>query len=247
MPSARIGTSGWVYPHWRERFYPIELPASKWLRFYAQHFDTVEINNSFYRLPKRETFERWSEETPDKFAFAAKGSKFITHMKKLRDVNDALKRFFAAAEGLGEKLAVVLWQLPPNLKSDEERLSNFLKILPSNCLYAVEFRNPSWWQGGKVWRILERFKVAHCIPIIPSIPKELANFVTAPFTYLRFHGWDGLYAGFFPDEELDWWAEKIQTWQKQGLTVFAYFNNDAEAYAVQNALTLRKLLDKWQF
>lgn len=242
MPSVRIGTSGWVYQHWRGRFYPAELPASRWLSFYAQHFDTVEVNNSFYRLPKRETFERWRLETPDSFVFAVKGSRFITHMKKLRDVDDAIKRFFASVEGLGEKLAVVLWQLPPNLKADVDRLDRFLRNLPNLCLYAVEFRNSSWWQEQKVWQVLERHQVAHCVPILPTIPKELANFVTAPFVYLRFHGWNGLYSGCFPDEELEWWVEKIVGWQKQGLSVFAYFNNDVNAFAVQNAMRLRELV-----
>ncbi len=239
MSSVRIGTSGWVYQHWRKRFYPPDLPADKWLSFYAQNFDTVEVNNSFYRLPKRQTFERWRRETPDGFVFAVKGSRFITHMKKLRDIGDALKRFFAAVKGLGDKLAVVLWQLPPNLKSDPERLSSFLRTLPSSLSYAVELRHFSWWQDENVWRVLRQFKVAHCVPIVPTIPKELANFVTAPFVYLRFHGWDGLYAGCFPDEELEWWAEKIRQWQKQGLKVFAYFNNDVNAYAVQNAMALK--------
>ncbi len=237
-----VGTSGWVYQHWRGRFYPPDLPASRWLSFYTHHFDTVEVNNSFYRLPKRETFERWRAETPEGFVFAVKGSRFVTHMKKLRNVSDAIERFFASVEGLDGKLAVVLWQLPPNLKADAERLANFLQLLPDRCLYAVEFRHSSWWQDNNVWRVLERFKVAHCIPILPTIPKELADFVTAPFVYLRFHGWNGLYSGCFPDEELEWWAEKIRMWRKQGLTVFAYFNNDVNAYAVQNAMTLKKLV-----
>ncbi|MCX7968561.1 MAG: DUF72 domain-containing protein [Armatimonadetes bacterium] len=237
-----VGTSGWVYQHWRGKFYPPDLPSSHWLSFYARNFDTVEVNNSFYRLPKRETFERWRIETPEGFVFAVKGSRFITHMKKLRDVGEAVRRFFSSVEGLGEKLAVILWQLPPNLKADIDRLDKFLRDLPNICVYAVEFRNASWWQEKKVWRVLENHRVAHCVPILPTIPKELADFVTAPFIYLRFHGWDGLYSGCFPDEELEWWAEKIRTWRKQGLTVFAYFNNDINAYAVQNAMSLKKLV-----
>ncbi len=242
MALVRVGTSGWVYQHWRGRFYPPDLPSSQWLNFYARHFDTVEVNNSFYRLPKRETFERWRKETPEGFVFAVKGSRFVTHMKKLRDVGDALKRFFASVEGLGEKLAVVLWQLPPNLKADADRLDDFLRNLPTHCAHAVEFRNPSWWQERKVWQILERRQVAHCVPILPTIPKEIADFVTAPFVYLRFHGWNGLYSGCFPDEELEWWGEKIRAWRARGLKVFAYFNNDVNAYAVQNATTLKRLV-----
>lgn len=242
MSQIWVGTSGWVYQHWRGRFYPPEIPPSKWLSSYVQHFDTVEVNNSFYRLPKRETFERWRGDTPEGFVFAVKGSRFVTHMKKLRDVGDALKRFFASVEGLGEKLAIVLWQLPPNLKADPDRLDNFFRNLPKHCAYAIEFRNASWWQERAVWQVLERHQVAHCIPILPGVPKEISDKVTAPIVYLRFHGWEGIYSGCFPDEELKWWAEKIRFWQKQGLTVFAYFNNDVNAYAVQNALTLKKLL-----
>ncbi len=237
-----IGTSGWVYPHWRSRFYPSGLPTSQWLSFYAQHFDTVEVNNSFYRLPKRRTFEQWAAETPPDFVFAVKGSRFITHMKKLRDVREALERFFAAVEGLGGKLRVVLWQLPPNLKADPNRLDSFLRQLPRHCLHAVEFRHASWWQDARVWQVLEQHSVAHCVPILPHLPKELANTVTAPFVYLRFHGWDGLYAGCFPDEELAWWAERIRLWRNQGFPVFAYFNNDINAFAVQNARCLKELV-----
>ena len=238
----KVGTSGWVYPHWRERFYPPSLPTKQWLTFYAQHFDTVEVNNSFYRLPKRETFEQWRKETPDNFLFAVKGSRFITHMKKLKGVEEALDRFFSAADGLGEKLAIVLWQLPPNLKADAERLDAFFRLLPRHCAHAVEFRHPSWWQDERILKVLERHEIAHCAPIAPPFPKEIARIVTAPIVYLRFHGWNGLYGGFFPDDELAWWAEQIANWQKQGLTVFAYFNNDVNAYAVVNAETLKMLV-----
>jgi uncharacterized protein YecE (DUF72 family) len=238
----RIGTSGWVYPHWRERFYPSSLPTRQWLPFYAQHFDTVEVNNSFYRLPKRETFEQWRKETPDNFMFAVKGSRFITHMKKLKDVSEALDRFFGAVDGLGEKLAIVLWQLPPNLRADAERLDAFFRLLPRHCAHAVEFRHLSWWQDETIWKVMERHEIAHCVPIAPPFPKELARIITAPSVYLRFHGWDGLYAGFFPDDELAWWAEQIVNWQKQGLTIFACFNNDVNAYAVVNAKTLKAMV-----
>ncbi len=237
-----VGTSGWVYPHWRGRFYPSDLPSRQWLPFYARHFDTVEVNNSFYRLPKRATFEGWAATTPPNFVFAVKGSRFITHMKKLRDAQEALTRFFQAVEGLGEKLKVVLWQLPPHLKADAERLAEFLHQLPRHCLYAVEFRHASWWEDKRVWQVLERYGTAHCVPILPTVPKELADKVTASFVYLRFHGWDGLYEGCFPDEELAWWAERICRWHQQGFTVFAYFNNDVNAYAVRNAQRLKEFV-----
>lgn len=242
--TAHIGTSGWVYPHWRGRFYPTDLRPSEWLPFYAHHFDTVEVNNSFYRLPSRKTFIQWASQTPKGFSFTVKGSRFITHMKKLRGVEEALPRFFAAAEGLGEKLALVLWQLPPSLKADADRLREFLRRLPSFCPHAVEFRHASWWQDEGSLKVLERYGVAHCVPIAPQFPKGLADIVTAPLVYLRFHGWDDFYSGFFPDEELQWWADRIQTWLRQGLTVFAYFNNDIDAFAVQNAKKLRGLVGR---
>lgn len=240
----RIGTSGWVYQHWRERFYPRESSTANWLPFYASHFDTVEVNNSFYRLPSRETFAQWASQTPEGFAFSVKGHRFITHMKKMKGVEEPLKRFFAATDGLADKLTIVLWQLPPNLKADAKRLDAFLSSLPHHCAHAVEFRHPSWWQDKAALKVLERHGVAHCVPIVPPLPKELANIVTAPIVYLRFHGWDGLYAGCFPDDELSWWAERIKEWRRQGLTVFAYFNNDVNAYAVQNAQTLKRLMQR---
>lgn len=238
----RVGTSGWVYPHWRGRFYPHDLKPESWLTFYASHFDTVEVNNSFYRLPKREIFERWLSQTPEGFLFSVKGSRFITHMKKLVGVDDSLKRFFDAVDGLGEKLRVVLWQLPPNLKADAERLNAFLRKLPKHCSHSFEFRHPSWWQDKEVWKTLERNNISFCIPIAPPFPKDLANLVTSTEVYLRFHGWNGIYEGFFPNEELAWWAERVKEWQMQGLTVFAYFNNDINAFAVQNAQMLKQLL-----
>lgn len=239
--TVHIGTSGWVYPHWRRRFYPRNLKTTEWLPFYARHFDTVEVNNSFYRLPSHKTFAHWAEQTPDGFAFAVKGSRFITHMKKLRGVEESLQRFFAAVEGLGEKLGVVLWQLSPHLKADAERLTAFLQSLPRHIVYAFEFRHPSWWNDTASLKALECGDAAFCVPIAPSFPKELADIVTAPMVYLRFHGWDNTYAGCFPDEELTWWAKRIQAWQRAGLTVLAYFNNDANAYAVHNAQTLKRL------
>ena len=145
-------------------------------------------------------------------------------------------------DGLGEKLAIVLWQLPPNLKSDAERLDAFLRMLPRHCAHAIEFRHPSWWQEETIRKVMERHEIAHCVPIAPPFPKELARIVTAPLVYLRFHGWNGLYAGFFPDDELAWWAEQIANWQKQGLTIFTYFNNDVSAYAVINAKTLKAMV-----
>lgn len=141
-----------------------------------------------------------------------------------------------------EKLAIVLWQLPPNLKADAERLDAFFCQLPRPPLHAIEFRHPSWWQDKGILKVLERHQIAHCIPIAPSFPKELSNIVTAPLVYLRFHGWDGIYTGCFPDDELAWWSERIVEWRRQGLTIFAYFNNDVNAYAVINAQTLRKMV-----
>lgn len=240
MAGLFIGTSGWVYAHWRGRFYPPDMPQSKWLTFYSQHFNTVEVNNSFYRLPSRGVFERWLEQTPEGFSFSVKGNRFITHMRKLNSVEEPLYRFFEAVGGLGDKAKVILWQLPPMLKADVERLHSFLKQLPRGFKYAFEFRHHSWWANKACVRVLEKYGCAFCIPSAPMIPKSMM--VTADFSYIRMHGWNELYAGCYPIEELKWWAEHIRAMLRSGIDVFVYFNNDANAYAVRNASELIELL-----
>lgn len=240
--SLYIGTSGYNYPHWRGGvFYPEGLPPSKELEYYTKHFSTVELNVSFYRLPKRETFEGWKKRTPKDFIFAVKGSRFITHIKRLLDCEDALKTFFYNASGLGEKYRITLWQLPPGFKMDPERLQNFCylsKKMAENVRHAFEFRHPSWF-CPQIYRILEKFSFSLCIAHSKHWPCEEA--ITAPFIYIRFHGGEKLYSSEYSMEHLFEWAQKIKEYMKKGLDVYVYFNNDAYGFAVKNAKTLEEL------
>ena len=234
-----IGTSGWNYKHWLGRFYPEKFPASKMLPFYAEHFKTVELNNSFYHLPSAKSFETWRETTPDKFVFAVKGSRFITHMKKLKDPKLATERFFAPAEQLAAKLAPVLFQLPPRWRVNTERLAAFLEVLPQEHRYAFEFREPSWFTE-EVYRLLREYNAALCIYQMTGY--ESPHEITADFVYVRFHGTESTYGGSYSDAALRQWAAQIRKWRRQAKDVYAYFNNDPEATAVRNAKTLQQLV-----
>jgi uncharacterized protein YecE (DUF72 family) len=244
-----IGTSGYNYPHWWNGvFYPSDLPQKKWLEFYAEYFDTVELNVSFYRLPKKEVFEGWSKRTPKDFLFAVKGSRFITHIKRLQDCREPLSLLLANASPLKEKLGALLWQLPPRFKFQKGRLEEFcvlLSTLPRSKLHrhAFEFRDESWF-CDEAFRILEEFGFAFCIAHgsgLPSMEKVTSNLV-----YLRLHGGDVLYGSDYSDKELKQWTRKIQDWREKGKAVFVYFNNDAYGFAVKNALTLKKLVSQDQ-
>lgn len=236
----RIGTSGFHYKHWRGRFYPQHLPASKWLDFYIQKFDTLELNNSFYRLPTMVAFESWRDATPANFVFAVKASRFVTHNKKLKDPQNALDNLLPRAERLGKKLGPILFQLPPKWKVNSERLVGLLEILPRELRYAFEFRETSWIVP-EINRILHKFNAAFCI-------YELAGYhtpfdVTADFAYVRLHGPEaGKYQGSYSDARLKTWAERIQHWAKTLKAVYVYFDNDQAGYAANNALTLRHMI-----
>jgi uncharacterized protein YecE (DUF72 family) len=229
-----IGTSGWHYAHWRGNFYPCELPSSGFLPYYAQRFETVEINNSFYRLPSEETFREWRHAVPEGFCFAVKGSRFITHMKKLLEPEHALDNLLARAVVLGEKLGPVLFQLPPRWRFNPERLDAFLSALPAFHRYVFEFREPSWYHP-EAYAILRRHRAALCLhDMAGQSPQEL----TADWTYLRFHGAEGRYHGGYSRETLDRWAKTLSEWARRGLDVYAYFNNDAFGQAIVDARTL---------
>jgi len=221
-----IGTSGWHYDHWRYRFYPRELVKAKWLEFYAGHFSTVELNNSFYRLPSEDTF-------------AVKVSRFITHIKRLKDVEEAVARFITRAKILREKLGPLLYQLPPNMHRNDERLEHFLSILPREMKHVFEFRHQSWLEE-KVFEILRKYRAGFCVFDMPSLSCPLV--ATADFAYIRFHGSTGLYSSCYSDEELADWARKMTNLAVNLKAVYIYFNNDAEAFAVRNAVTLRDYL-----
>jgi uncharacterized protein YecE (DUF72 family) len=244
-----IGTSGYNYPHWWNGvFYPSDLPQKKWLEYYTGFFDTVELNVSFYRLPQKNVFEGWYKRTPKHFLFAVKGSRFITHIRRLKDCREPLSLLFNHASSLKEKLGVMLWQLPPRFKFKIERLEEFcvlLSTLPRSKLHrhVFEFRDESWF-CNEAFRILEEFRFAFCIAHGSGLP--FAERITSNFVYLRLHGGEWLYGSDYSEKELKQWAGKIQDWEKKGKIVFAYFNNDAYGFALKNALTLKKLVSQDQ-
>jgi uncharacterized protein YecE (DUF72 family) len=234
-----IGTSGWHYEHWRGRFYPVDLPKSKWLEFYARSFSTVELNNSFYHLPSEKAFANWRDSSPEGFVYAVKVSRFITHIKKLRNIEEALEKFLERAKLLEGKLGPLLYQLPPNMHRNDVVLEAFLSILPRELNHVFEFRHESWLDKG-VFDLLRRYNVGFCIYDMPDFTTPLE--ATVDFVYVRFHGSAWLYGGSYSDEELNKWAKNIMGLARNAKAVYIYFNNDAEAFAVQNALTLAQKL-----
>jgi uncharacterized protein YecE (DUF72 family) len=237
----RIGTSGWHYKHWLGVFYPAGARPAEMFQFYARHFDTVEINNSFYQLPTATTFDNWRESSPRNFCYALKASRFITHMKKLKDPQSSSAKFFLVAERLDEKLGPILFQLPPRWKVNLERLDEFLRSMPSEHQYALEVRDETWLIP-EVYDVLRRYNVAFCIHDFADmkVPKE----ITADFTYIRFHGpTSAKYWGAYSDRELRGWADWIKQHRRKLTSVYAYFNNDPEGAAVRNALTLKQFVN----
>jgi uncharacterized protein YecE (DUF72 family) len=236
-----IGCSGWNYADWRGAFYPERgCPTSRWLEFYAREFPTVEINSTFYRLASRDAVARWVKQTPDDFVFAPKISRYITHMKRLTDMEQSVGRFYDRIEPLvkSPKLGPVLWQLPENFHRNDERLEHALDNLPPGR-HAFEFRHASWFDGT-IYSMLREHDVALVIGDTPNRPFQTHE-ITTDFTFIRFHygrrGRDGNYS----KSELEEWAERIRRWRRK-VAVFAYFNNDWKAYAVRNAKTLMKLV-----
>jgi uncharacterized protein YecE (DUF72 family) len=238
-PLYRVGTSGWHYDHWRDRFYPRGLPKSRWLAYYAQHFSTVEINASFYRLPSENAWRAWRAQTPPGFVFAAKVSRFITHYRRLLGVAEPLATFLHRARLLGDKLGPVLYQLPPDLPRDDERLRAFVAQLPTDIRHVVEFRHASWWVDP-VFAILERYGAGFCV--VDMVGMECPLVATAPFVYLRFHGKESRYRSRYGEGELAGWAQRIRSLGVGRQEAYAYFNNDAEAHAVYDARSLRNEL-----
>ncbi|MGM0652589.1 MAG: DUF72 domain-containing protein [Bacillota bacterium] len=233
---AYIGTSGYQYKHWQDIFYPKELPQRRWFSFYADHFDTVEINNTFYNLPEPATFEQWAAQAPEGFLYALKFSRYGTHMKKLKDPVEVINNFMERAGLLGKKLGPILVQLPPNWKANPERLKNFLKTVPGNHRFAIEFRDPSWLIDP-VFRILEEQGAALCVH---DMIKNHPDPVTTDWVYYRYHGID--YGGNYSHQKLAAEADHLAGHLSAGRDVYAYFNNDLEGYAVQNALDLQRYL-----
>jgi len=237
--SVHIGTSGWHYQHWKSKFYPPEVQAAGMLRAYTLHFDSVEINNSFYRLPTPEAVKDWVKQTPKNFVFAVKASRYITHNRKLNCPEDTLVKFLDVARGFGKKLGPILFQLPPGWNVNVDRLAEFLEALPSRYRYAFEFRNQSWHTPNVV-RLLTKFNVAFCIFELNGF-QSAAN-VTANFVYVRLHGPGSAYQGDYPALSLGRWARNIEAWNYEGRDVFFYFDNDQAGYAPKNAMALRRLV-----
>jgi len=231
-----IGTSGWHYKHWVGNFYPERLPASRMLAEYIRHFHTVELNNTFYKLPTQTGLLTWRESTPPDFRFAVKGSRFITHMKKLKDPELALERFFQRVDLLGRKLGPVLFQLPPHWPPDEPRFAAFLEALPPGNRYTFEFRHPGW-NNPEIERLLRKHNAAVCIFHLAGFQSPLGH--TADFTYVRLHGPGGKYQGSYPDAELKIWAGRLREWDLKDAWIF--FDNDDSGHAPANAARLREL------
>jgi uncharacterized protein YecE (DUF72 family) len=240
MPEYHIGTSGWHYEDWKGIFYPVDLPKSKWLEFYARHFTTVEINNSFYHLPSEKAFVNWREASPEGFVFAVKVSRFITHVKRLKNADEPLQNFLERADLLADKLGPLLYQLPPNMKRNDERLESFLSILPGQYRHVFEFRHESWFDDA-VLMVLMRYNAGFCVFDMPDLTSPVV--ATADFAYIRFHGSGGLYSSSYSDKELTDWAKKIAELGKKVKTVYIYFNNDVAGYAISNARTLIEMLN----
>lgn len=236
-----IGTSGWSYKHWAGRFYPVGIPQARWLEHYCHHFATVEINNSFYRLPSEKTFRKWRDNVPEDFVFAVKSSRYITHIKKLKDPVESTKLFLTRAKFLGDKLGPILFQLPPQLKVRLDRLEQILQSLPKDLRYCFEFRHTSWF-CKEVYDLLRHHNSALCIANSPAFPMVIQR--TADFSYFRFHGSTILYGSRYSPEELKSWAKQIQRFLDEGADVYVYFDNDAEGYAIMNALELMSLFSQ---
>ncbi len=236
-----IGTSGWHYDHWRGPFYPDALGAGRFLTYYAGRFSTVEINNSFYRLPSERALAAWRDTVPPDFLFAVKGSRFITHLKKLQDPERSLAPFLERIALLEEKLGPILFQLPPRWHFNAARLAAFLQALPGKYRYALELRDRSWINAAAL-DLLARRGVAFCIYELDGYlaPRE----VTADFVYIRLHGPGGPYQGKYGARTLTAWAAAMAAWAQQGREVFCYFDNDEAGYAVQDAAQLQELCRK---
>jgi uncharacterized protein YecE (DUF72 family) len=239
-----IGTSGWVYKEWAGHFYPKGWPKKNELSYYVRHFPTVEINATFYRLPTLPMVRGWRERSPEGFVFAVKGSRFLTHIKRLKDTGAGLRKYFRRLVPLGDRTGPILWQLPPNfLKNDENvrRLTRFLEKLPTQYRHAVEFRHPSW-MDETTFALLRAHQT--CNVWISSLRMPADYSLTTDFAYLRFHGLkDGAYHDY-TDDELAPWAAQLAGAAAKGLTAYVYFNNDLNTRAPLNAEALMRLLGR---
>jgi uncharacterized protein YecE (DUF72 family) len=234
----RIGTSGWVYDHWQGTFYPDGVTGDEMLPFFAEHFDTVEINNTFYNLPSEGAVENWRDLVPDGFLFAVKASRYITHMKNLLEPEEPLSTFLSRVGLLEDKLGPILFQLPPRWNVNVDRLRDFSRHLPEHQRYTFEFRDQSWY-SDEVFALLEEEGYALCLHDDPDAPAP--ERITAGWTYVRFHGRRKGHDARYSEEEMAAWAEKVTSWADEGLDVYCYFNNDVAGYALENARQLKEM------
>lgn len=233
-----IGTSGWSYEHWKGVFYPADLPAASKLDFYSSQFSVVEINTTFYHMPSQKTVENWYATTPKHFTFAVKASRYITHLKRLKDCQDSIENFLERVGLLKEKLGPILFQLPPSFQRNDERLEAVLSQLPKSLKYVFEFRHASW-EVQDVYDLLDRYKVGFCISDLGGKLSPLE--VTGSFAYIRLHGPQKAYQGSYSDAQLKKWKERIEAWSSHKKNTYCFFDNDEKAYAIFDALRLKSL------
>jgi uncharacterized protein YecE (DUF72 family) len=238
-PGIHVGCSGWVYRHWKGDFYPPELPQKRWFEFYSSHFDTVEINASFYRLPLASTFEGWRDKAPPGFRYAVKANRFLTHLKKLVGCEPQLAEFIALARRLGPTLGPILYQLPPSLHKDAERLGAFLAQLPGDLQHAVEFRHRSWYDA-EILSLLDRHGAGFVTHDLIGL--QSPRWASGRTAYVRFHGTGGKYRGRYSQEQVAEWAQWLLDQREAGRSAWAYFNNDIGGDAIEDARALRELL-----
>ncbi|MDR6764416.1 uncharacterized protein YecE (DUF72 family) [Flavobacterium sp. 2755] len=238
--SIYIGTSGWLYKHWRNTFYPADLKVKEEFAYYAGKFSTVEINSTFYGVPSDQTLMNWKKNSPPHFVYTVKASRFITHLKKLHNTTQILHSFIHKMELLGSKLGVILVQLPPYLKADTKLLETFLKELPKTNRFVIEFRNAEWYTA-EVFNLLKKHNVGFCIYELAGHLSPLE--ITADFVYLRLHGpTSDKYRGNYSGQALKKWADQCKIWL-QTKDVYVYFDNDEQGYAAFNALKLEQLVN----
>ncbi len=236
-----IGTSGWSYDHWQGILYPEKTPVGKRLPYYLAQYDTVEVNNTYYRWPADSVFAGWHDKLPPGFVMSVKAARGLSHYARLNNPQEWMDRIAQGMSGLREHLGVFLVQLPPQFACHYERLEGFLRVIPPGLKVTLEFRHPSW-DVEEIYALLERYGAAYCVMSGANLPCVLR--ATAPFVYVRFHGPDTnwLYAGSYSDDDLRWWADRFRDWQAQGRDIYAYFNNDGGGNALRNANTLKHLL-----
>lgn len=236
----RIGTSGWTYPHWRQVLYQ-GVPSGRWLERYAERFDTVELNGSFYRWPSEARFSAWAGRVPGGFLISVKAPRGLSHGKRLADPAVWLERIDTATAALGPHRGPLLVQLPPDMERDDDRIDAFLAATPAHLRPVMELRHPSW-VADDVFGILATHGAAYCVMSGAGLPCELR--ATAKLVYARLHGPDPhtLYAGSYTEDDLRWWRDRIREWERDGHEVMVYFDNDGEGHAVRNAVRLRELV-----